>query len=326
MMNTIDLKKIPKVELHLHLDGSVRVETLEQYTKTEIRSQVIAPDKCLDLGDYLTKFSLPVEYLQTKEHIENTCYELSQDLENDGVIYAEVRFSPIKLSESGLTLEEVVESAINGFQKGNIKVSLILCMMRNDPFSKNIEVINLAEKYLDKGVVALDLAGDEKKYETSAFEELFSIIKTKNIPFTIHAGEINDINSLKAALIYGAKRLGHGIHSIHYPEILNIIKENKVLLEICPTSNVQTNAVENYSSHPIKQLKDEGCLLCISTDNRTVSNITLTEEYQKLVDNFNFTKEDFCNCNLAAINYSFLTEAEKEKYRNIILEDLSHHK
>ena len=241
--NSLDLKKIPKIELHLHLDGSVRISTLQEYAKKDIMSQVVAPDKCLDLKDYLTKFTLPIEYLQTEEHIKRVCYELSKDLREDGVVYAEVRFSPIKLAEEGLSLERVIESVIFGFQKGSVKVSLILCMMRNDSFETNMKVINLAERYLGKGVVALDLAGDEKNFETSSFKELFAIINEKKIPFTIHAGEIDSVNSLDAALSYGAKRLGHGIHAINYPEVLKKIKSSKVLLEVCPTSNVQTNAV-----------------------------------------------------------------------------------
>lgn len=323
MKKEFDLKKMPKVELHLHLDGSIRVSTLEEYAKREVKKEVVAPSKCLNLGDYLTKFSLPVQFLQTKENIERACYELSQDLEKDGVIYAEVRFAPIKLTDSGLNLEEVIETAINGFQKGNISVSLILCMMRNDTYDTNIKIVDLAEKFLGKGVAALDLAGDEKKYPTSSFKNIFSIIQKKNIPFTIHAGEINDLNSLNSALHYGAKRLGHGIHVIHYPELIDEIKKNKILLEVCPTSNVQTNSVIDYYHHPIRKLQEKGCLLSISTDNRTVSNITLTEEYRKLIDTFHFTIEDFCNWNLNAINHSFLPEKEKQKYRIIIKSYLS---
>lgn len=323
MKEYFDLKKMPKVELHLHLDGSIRVSTLEEYAKKDIKQQVVAPDKCLNLGDYLTRFSLPVQYLQTKENIERACYELSQDLEDDGVIYAEVRFAPIKLTESGLSLEEVIKTVMNGFQKGNVLVSLILCMMRNDTYDTNIKIVNLAEKFLGKGVVALDLAGDEKRYPTSSFEKIFSIIKKKEIPFTIHAGEINDIDSLKSALHYGAKRLGHGINVIHYPELIDKIKEKQVLLEVCPTSNVQTNSIIDYYHHPIKKLQEKGCPISVSTDNRTVSNITLTEEYKRLMDIFHFTVEDFCKWNLDAINHCFLPENEKQKYRNIIQSYLS---
>ena len=323
MKKKFDLKKMPKVELHLHLDGSIRISTLEEYAKREIKQEVIAPDKCLNLEDYLTKFSLPVQFLQTKENIERACYELSEDLEEDGVIYAEVRFAPIKLTESGLHLEEIVETVIHGFQKAKIRISLILCMMRNDTHDTNMKIVDLAEKFLGKGVVALDLAGDERGYPTSSFENIFSIIQKKKIPFTIHAGEINDIDSLKAALHYGARRLGHGIHTIHYPELINEIIENKILLEVCPTSNIQTNSVIDYYHHPIKRLYEKGCLLSISTDNRTVSNITLTEEYQKLIDTFHFTVEDFCNWNLNAINRSFLSERERQKYQSIIESYLS---
>lgn len=314
----IDLRKMPKVELHLHLDGSVNLSLLEEYYGRNLKDEVTAKEKCLNLSDYLSKFLLPVEYLQSKENITKACHFLSRDLENDGVIYAEVRFAPCKHT-SILELEEVIETVINAFKKGNVLINVILCMMRNDSYQDNLKVIELASKYLDKGVVAIDLAGDEAHYKTKEFEALFNILNEKNIPFTIHAGEIDDFDSIQDAINFGTKRLGHGINAFKYQELLNNIISKKILLEVCPTSNIQTNVVNKYQNHPIKKLKESGCLISINTDNRTVSNITLTEEYQKLIDNFSFTIDDLIKFNINAINYSYLSDSEKlKKYEEIV--------
>lgn len=317
----IDFKKMPKVELHLHLDGAIRKSTLNEFYKKDVTSEIVAKDKCLDLKEYLTKFSLPKAFLQTRENLERACLELSEDLENDGVIYAEVRFAP-NLHTSILSLEEVVETVIESLKKGHIKIGVILCMLRNDSFDNNLKVIDIASKYLNKGVVAIDLAGDEKAFKTSLFENLFIKAQEKNIPFTIHAGEINQEDSIKVALDLKTKRLGHGIAVINYKDLLSRVVNDKILLEICPTSNVQTNIVDKYQNHPIKKLQEAGCLISINTDNRTVSNITLTEEYQKLALAFNFSLEDFCHFNINAINYSWLSQKEKQEKIKVITEYL----
>ena len=317
----IDLKKMPKVELHVHLDGSIRIESLNSFYKRDVSKEAIANQKCLNLEDYLTKFSLPVSFLQTKENIISSCFNLSKDLEEDGVIYAEVRFSPIKLA-SLLTLDEVIDSVLEGFKQGNIPVGVILCMMRNDSIEANLGIINLASKYLGKGVVAVDLAGDEATYKTEDFLELFKVCRSKKIPFTIHAGEVNDEASIKNAISFGTTRLGHGIASINYPYLLNEIVNKKILLEVCPTSNVQTDIINVYKEHPIKKLIEKGAIVSINTDNRTVSNITLTDEYKNLMDNFGFTIHDFCKFNLDAIDYAFIDEDTKNLIRENIKEYL----
>lgn len=315
----IKYEEIPKVELHLHLDGSVPLYLLSNYLNQDATSNAIAQDKCQNLADYLTKFDLPISYLKHKKNLKEASYQLSKNLEQDGVIYAEVRYAPNLLLSDELDLNETVKTILEGFSLGNVKINLILCMMRNHSFTENLKIIELAEKYLNKGVCAIDLAGDEEHFPTSNFKELFKIAKDKNIPFTIHSGEVNIKNSLKSALSFGTKRLGHGIQAINYKEILQDIKDKNILLEVCPTSNIQTNVIDTYKNHPIKQLKDQNILISINTDNRTVSNITLSNEYQKLNKYFNFTIKDFCQFNLNAINGSFLSPQEKEDLTNIIL-------
>lgn len=298
---------IKKIELHLHLDGSIREETANEILGKKCNLK--AKDKCEDLNEYLEKFEIPSIILQTKENLERVAYELTLDLKKDNVIYAEIRFAPLKHLNGGLSLDEVITSVLNGLSKVDIETNLILCMMRNDSFNDNKKVIDLAHKY----GFAIDLAGAEAIYKTKDFKELFKYAKSINVPFTIHAGEADGYESIKAAIDFGASRLGHGIKIIDYPDLINEAKEKGITLEVCPTSNVQTNAVNILKDHPIKKLYDMNVNVCINTDNRTVSNITLEDEYNKLKETFNFTNEDFLKMNLMAIEASFAQDKEKLK-------------
>ena len=298
---------IKKIELHLHLDGSIREETANEILGKKCNLK--AKDKCEDLNEYLEKFEIPSIILQTKENLERVAYELALDLKKDNVIYAEIRFAPLKHLNGGLSLDEVITSVLNGLSKVDIETNLILCMMRNDSFNDNMKVIDLAHKY----GFPIDLAGAEAIYKTKDFKELFEYAKSINVPFTIHAGEADGYESIKAAIDFGASRLGHGIKIIDYPDLINEAKEKGITLEVCPTSNVQTNAVNILKDHPIKKLYDMNVNVCINTDNRTVSNITLEDEYNKLKETFNFTNEDFLKMNLMAIEASFAQDKEKLK-------------
>ena len=311
------LKNLKKIELHLHLDVAVSIKLASQLTginENELKEKMIAPDKCQNLSEYLTKFSFPCSIMQTKENLTLISKDLVNRLEQQNIIYAEIRFAPMFHVKDGLTYEEVIEAVLTGLNSNpNVKTNLILCMMRGAEKENNLKTIEVAEKYLNRGVCCLDLAGAEDKYPLDEYLYLFEIAKSKNIPFIIHAGENGDANEVKKAIQIGAKRIGHGIHSIEKEEVLNLIKEKNILLEICPTSNIQTNSVNTYKEHPIKKLYQLGIPLSINTDNSTVSNITLTEEYEKLLEIFNFTIEDYKQMNINAINSSFLTNEEKEK-------------
>ena len=268
----------------------------------------------------LARHMLGVQHLGPKRTAlkARIAQELVLDLKDDNVIYAEVRFAPLLHTKKGLSKEEVVEAVLEGLKDNDLKVNLILCMMRHFSFEDNLKTIELASKYLDKGVIAVDLAGAEAKYPTANFERLFQIAKDKNIPFTIHAGEADGKDSILSAISFKTKRIGHGVGCIEDNEVLNLIKENNITLEVCPTSNIQTNIFENYYDHPIKKLYDMDILVTINVDNMTVSNINLTQEYEKLVQNFNFTLEDLKKMNINAINAAFLSDELKEKYRKII--------
>lgn len=317
-------EKFPKIELHLHLDGSVRVETVTEllHTNDDISSFMIAPSRCENLDEYLTKFQMPIDVMQTSSNLERIAFELAEDLEKDNVIYAEVRFAPMFHTKKGLSMKRVIQDVLRGFHRGNVHINLILCMMRGEDFSTNKEVIDLACQFYHSGVCAVDLAGSEAKYPVMLYKDLFSYAKEKGIPFTIHAGEAASYSSVRNALQLGASRIGHGIHAIEDDSLIRELCEKKILLEVCPTSNVQTHVVSSYEEHPISLLSHLGVLVHVNTDNRTVSNITLTDEYEKLFKAFSFTKEDFIKMNMDAIACSFLSLEEKQKLYTSFLSQL----
>ena len=303
-----------KIELHLHFDGSIDVNYTNQLMHKDCKNLLVSNDS-KNLTQYLDKFSLPISLLQDINNIEIYAEKLAKDLVKDDVIYAEVRFCPLFHLEK-YKIDDVIYAIRKGFQhiKG-IKINLIFCMMRNFSYEKNLEIIDLTSKFLNKGVVGIDLAGDEHKYKTEKFEKLFKIIRDKNIPFTIHAGEADNYTSVNSALRFGAKRIGHGVNSIQNIDTIKEIIKNNVVLEICPKSNLDTNVVSNIKLHPAKKLLDMGVKISINTDNRTVSNTNLDYEYSLLKNNLGFTDQDLINCNLNAIDAAFISEKEKDKLR-----------
>lgn len=316
-----ELIKLPKVELHLHLDGSVRISTvceLLNITNLEAQNKMIVDNNVKSLTDYLSKFDLPLKVLQTKDNIKRVVKELLEDLKKENVIYAEIRFAPMLHVNLGLTYEEIVESVVEAKNEVNdIKCNFILCCMRYDILNNNInnlKTIEVAEKYYKKGVVALDLAGDEKKFPTKDFKELF---KNTNIPLTIHAGEADSYKSIEDALLIGASRIGHGIEIINNKDLMEEVNKNKIALEICPQSNIDTCAISDKKNHPITKLINK-VLVTINTDNRTVSNITLTKEYEDLINLCNFSIEDIKKCNINAIKSAFISDKEKQELLDII--------
>lgn len=310
------IRDMKKVELHLHLDGSLEIETameLSGLNRKEVISKMIAGNKCLNLTEYLTKFDLPISIMQDRDSLVRVASDLVKYLDSENVIYAEVRFAPIFHTKKELSMEDVVEAVLEGLSNSKVKTNLILCMMRGMDKETNLMVIDVASKYLGKGVCAVDLAGDECNYPLEEYLELFEVAKRKNIPFTIHAGEAGGALEVKRAVELGATRIGHGIRSIEDDSVLELLKERETLLEVCPTSNVQTNNVFEYKDHPIDKLYKLGIKININTDNKTVSNVSISEEYQKLRDNFNFSDGDFRKMNINAIESAFLSVEEKQE-------------
>lgn len=305
---------IPKIELHVHLEGSVRISTLAELSGMpleETQINAVAPLDCKNINNYLNKFELPLLVMQTKDNLTRISREFAEDLKNDEVIYAEVRITPFQHLKNGLTLDEVIDSVLAGLKQINIKTNLILCMMRNESYENNKRIIELAKRYLNKGIVAIDLVGDESLYKTIDFKDLFTLARSLEIPYTIHVGETGDWSSVLSAIDFGATRIGHGIRALENKYIINILKQKNILLEICPTSNVQTGIARSILVHPINELKKLGVNISINTDNRTVSFINLENEYKNLANSFKYGIKEFCKFNKMAINAAFISNQEK---------------
>ena len=324
----MEIKDIKKIITHLHLDGSIDINNAIKWAKEdgynltdeEIIKKLQVDRSCHNLNDYLDKFTLAISLLQTKERLKETVYTLFKKLSLENVIYAEIRFAPIKHQEKGLSLDEVIESVVMGMNAAknnfNIDGGIILCCMRDNSKNDNLKIVNYAKKYLNKGIVAIDLAGAEGIYETKNFKYIFDLCREENIPYTIHAGEADGVNSINSALDFKTKRLGHGIRCIEDKDTMKRIIDNNILLEVCPTSNYQTEAVKG--KHPIEYLYNNGILISINTDNDTVSNINITDEYKNILNNTNLTIKDLVKCNYNSIPYLFTTDDIKEKLKKTI--------
>ncbi len=314
-MTNEKLNKLPKVELHMHLDGSILVQYVkEKYnlTEKEIKEKMVADEKCKNLNDYLTRFDYPISIMQTKEELSEIIVSLLESLKKQNVIYVEIRFAPQFHTQKGLTQEEVVATLIESKNTVDIKSNLILCIMRGENnMDANYETVNVAKKFLGKGVCAVDLAGAEAVYKTHNYEEIFKYVRENNIPYTIHAGEADGPESIKLAIKFGAKRIGHGVRAIEDKELLNTLIADEITLEVCPTSNIQTCICDSYKNHPIEKLYRMGVKTTINTDNMTVSNTTLEREYKGVIDNTNLGIEDIIEMNINAINAAFISKEEK---------------
>ncbi|MBN2618567.1 MAG: adenosine deaminase [Spirochaetales bacterium] len=308
-----------KVELHLHLDGSLRVSTLRELSpleyKEKIESFVSVNSNDRTLVDYLKKFDLPILIMQSSEVLERVAFELVEDLYHDDTIYAEIRVAPIQHMKEGLSDSEVVQSILKGIDKGitkyKIKVKLLLCAMRHLPEEENFFLIDLAQKFKDEGVVGLDLAGNEKDYPVNLFSNFFKKAKELNIPFTIHAGEATGYKSILDSIKLGAKRLGHGIRAYEDKETLKIIKNDKICLECCPISNFNTNAIIDFDKYPLREYLDLGLNVTLNSDNRTVSNTNFNKEIEFLRKHIRLTDKDILKMNINAINSAFISDEEK---------------
>ncbi len=322
------------IDLHLHFDGSLPVKTVWEQAKKqgitlaassmdELREMMVCPVDCKSLNEYLEKFNIPLSVLQTREGIKESMEDLIAQLISGGMIYAEIRFAPQLHLQKGLTQEDVVQEAIAGVETATLgqemKVQLILCCMRgSDNVDANRETVLMTSKYLGKGVCACDLAGAEALFKTETFADLFAYAAELGVPYTIHAGEADGPKSIKDAISFGAKRLGHGVRAAEDALLVTELMENEITLECCPISNVQTKAVASIEVHPIKEFLYRGLKVTVNTDNRTVSQTTIAKEMQFLRDNLGLTVEEERQLYLNAAESAFLSKKEREGLKNVI--------
>lgn len=336
-----------KVELHCHLDGSLPFNTVKELiNNSDVREDIMkefpvdenlkkiltVPENCGSLEEYLSCFDLPTRLLQTPEAMQIAGYGLARELRKSGVKYAEVRFAPqlhsVDIYNEGKYAyeREILKGLLLGIRKAlkfsNVKVNVILCMMRNLPekekgFLANSRTIGLAVEFRGMGVVGLDLAGAEARDATSAFEDQFELAKDFKIPFTIHAGEAGSdewrLESIERAIYYGARRIGHGVALSKSKELMKIVRDKGIVVECCPQSNLDTKAVVGgIEYHPIKMLLEEGVKVTVNTDNMTVSNTSLDHEYE-LLRSIGITDKDILVMQRNAIEGAFISKKEKDR-------------
>ena len=321
MLTSEQLRRIPKAELHCHLDGSVRPATLlelgheykvkmPESTADALRDYMLVSD-ARSLEDYLKRFEVTVSVMQTAEAIERIAYELGEDAAKDGVRYIEVRNAPILNSRGKLDMGEALEAQLRGLERAQqdhgIIARSIVCSLRQLPPETSLELAQLAVAYKSRGVVAFDLAGGEAGYPASAHGDAFAYARKHNLAVTIHAGEGDGARSVRDAVHKcGADRLGHATRLIEDPELTQYVNDRRIGLEICLTSNVQTHAAKSYETHPLRSYFEKGMNATLNTDNRLMSGTTLTDEYMYAAKRLDFTFDELCTLALNGFESAFL--------------------
>lgn len=319
--------KLPKVELHLHLDCSLSFDCVKQLkptiTQEEYKESFIAPPKCTDLADYITRAIKGFELMQTKEQLRIVTLDLFKQLKEDNIVYAEFRFAPLQHTMNGLTASEVV-AAVNaateeGINKYGIEAGIILCTLRHYSEAQSLETAELVKQFKGTYVVGFDIAADEAGFPIKPHIKAFDFANQHKIPCTAHAGEAKGAESVWETLShFKPKRIGHGVRSVEDINLLNYLKNKDIHLEVCPTSNVQTNVIDKIENHPVDKIYNHGVSMSINTDAKAISNVTLSSEYQLLNQQFKWDLAHFKKCNLEAIKHSFSSEATKKKVTNLI--------
>lgn len=310
---------MPKIDLHCHLDGSLSRDFLMRtlHLDTLEPEKIQAPADCQSLAQYLTCFDLPVRALQEDSHIRAAIVDVVQQAAKENIRYMEIRFAPALCANDHLDLYAVVQAAIYGckmaFDKYGVFTNLILCAMRHHSLQQNLLVARCAREFLHNGVCALDLAGDEAGHPNEEFVTLFEEANRLGLPFTIHSGECGSIQNVALALEFGARRIGHGIAAIKDPALLAACQKAHIGFELCPTSNFQTKAVTDKQNYPLRAFLDNSILATINTDNRTVSNTTLTNEFSFACSELQIKKEDLHTLYRNSVEISFASDSVKQQ-------------
>lgn len=326
-------QNIPKIDLHLHLDGSVRPQTLLELAKKQgvkapcddLPSYLKYIERCADCGsvnEYLKMFDLPVDVMQDGESLARITRELIELLYKQHLAYAEIRFAPQLHTKKGLTQAQAVEAVLKGREEGlkncpDFQVGIICCMMcigtEKVNWQENAETVEVCGKYLGKGVVGLDLAGAEGIVPLRNFAPLFKRAKELNIPCTCHAGDSQGADTVRDALDFGVSRIGHGHHIFEDKALVERAIREGVAIEVCPTSNIQCMTQPSYKEHPAKKLLDMGLAVTINTDNMTFAGVNLDREYRHCVEDMGFTEEDLLKLSENSVRAAFMPEDLREK-------------
>ncbi|MEV7969982.1 adenosine deaminase [Sphaerisporangium sp. NPDC088356] len=332
-----EIRKAPKVLLHDHLDGGLRPETIIDLARQtgydrlpttdveELRTWFREASDSGSLERYLETFDHTDGVMQTRESLVRVAAECAEDLANDGVVYAEVRYAPELHTSGGLSLDEVVEAVLEGFKIGsegrNIRVGALLTAMRHQ--ARSMEIAELAVRYRDVGVAGFDIAGAEAGYPPTRHLDAFEYLQRENSHFTIHAGEAFGLPSIWQAIQWcGADRLGHGVRIIDDIQVATdgtaklgrlaaYVRDTRIPLEMCPTSNLQTGAAPSLAEHPIGLLRRLHFRVTVNTDNRLMSDTSVSQEFANLVETFGYEWDDLQWFTVNAMKSAFIPFDER---------------
>ncbi len=319
---TLDfIEKLPKTDLHCHLDGSLRLETildLAQRQKVKLPAEdpeklfnlIYAGDVCESLDDYLKAFDITLSVMQTEESLYRTSYELVEDCARENVRYLEVRYSPMLHQQRDLRLAQIVEAVIQGLRAGErdfgVRSGVILCGIRSISAESSMRMAELCVAFKNRGVIGFDLAGSEYNYPAKDHKQAFQLILNNNVNCTAHAGEAYGPESIAQAIHYcGAHRIGHGTRLRENGDLLNYVNDHRIPLEICLSSNIQTRAAPDLESHPLPFFYTYGLRVTINTDNRLMSGITMSSEFDVCARAFGWTLDDMQWLTLNAAKSAF---------------------
>lgn len=320
------LRSLPKTDLHVHLDGSLRPGTmLELASEADVELPVADADALgdhmnvsegRDLIEYLARFDTTLALMQSAAAIERIAYELAEDAALENVWHIEVRFCPVLNTKGGLSGDEVVEAALSGLRRAEaahgITASVIICALRNLPVETSIEMAEIAVEFRQRGVVAFDLAGAEHGHPPMDHRAAFQIAADANLGITVHAGEAYGPASIHQALHYcNARRIGHGTRLWEDPELMNFVNDYRIPIEICLTSNVQTQAAPTLEEHPLRAFYDHGLVVTLNTDNRLMSATTMTDEFLRAHQALGFTWDELCDLTVMGFESAFLPYGER---------------
>jgi adenosine deaminase len=332
------IEKLPKTDLHVHLDGSIRVDTiielarkqgvkLPTFDRGELFRQIYAGDVCNSLDDYLKAFDITLSVMQSEESLERAGYELAEDAWRENVRYIEVRYAPMLHTRAGLSLTDVVEATLRGLRSAKrefgIRYGLILCGIRSMSAESSLRMAELAVAFKNRGVVGFDLAGSEVNNPAREHRAAFQLILDNNINCTAHAGEAYGPDSIAQAIHKcGAHRIGHGTRLRENGELLNYVNDHRIPLEVCPSSNIQTKAAKSWEAHPIDFYVDYGLRVTINTDNRTITDTTVSKELWLCHQHYGWTLERIKELLVAGFKSSFMPYREKVDLLKAITQEL----
>ena len=317
-MTAEELKALPKVELHCHLDGSLSHTFIEKRLGRKVsQSELSVSEDCRSLNEYLQKFDLPGKCIMNEAGLQEAGYDVLRSMKQENVCYAEIRFAPLLSETQDMNCNKVIEALLNGLERGKkdfgIEYGVITCAMRHHSEEENARMIRTARAYLGYGVCAADLAGAESLYPMSEFMELFKKTKALGMPFTLHAGECGSVQNILDSVEAGAGRIGHGIAMRGHADIQKELQKKGIGIEMCPISNLQTKAVESTKDYPMREFLNAGLKVTANTDNRTVSNTTLTKELEFIQKNYGITDEEIHLMMRNAVDVAFTDDAVKER-------------